>query len=176
MIGVASSSGGGGSSSGAGGSSSGGSSCDPSAWVYLGSNASACDGNLGESCGWTSTNEGQGYTCQTTSWGTGCEPGGTVCPGGSGSGEHQRRLGREPGWTLTWSDEFDGPDGSGADPNKWTFDTGGGGWGNNELEYYTSGTAERGRLQWIARHHRDDRGSVGSTRAGTAPASTRRRV
>jgi beta-glucanase (GH16 family) len=44
------------------------------------------------------------------------------------------------GWTLTWSDEFDGPNGSGVDPSKWSFDVGGGGWGNNELEYYTSGT------------------------------------
>jgi beta-glucanase (GH16 family) len=33
------------------------------------------------------------------------------------------------------------PDGSGVDPSHWTFDTGGGGWGNNELEYYTSGTS-----------------------------------
>jgi beta-glucanase (GH16 family) len=44
------------------------------------------------------------------------------------------------GWTLTWSDEFDGPDGSALDSTKWSYDTGGTGWGNNELEYYTSGT------------------------------------
>jgi hypothetical protein len=37
---------------------------------------------------------------------------------------------------LVWSDEFDTP--GAPDPTKWTFDTGGGGWGNNELEYYTS--------------------------------------
>ena len=42
-----------------------------------------------------------------------------------------------PGWTLTWSDEFDGPDGSVADPSKWTHDVGGTGWGNQEREYYT---------------------------------------
>ena len=41
-------------------------------------------------------------------------------------------------WVLTWSDEFDGPDGSTPDPKKWTVETGGGGWGNNELEYYTA--------------------------------------
>jgi beta-glucanase (GH16 family) len=45
-----------------------------------------------------------------------------------------------PGWTLTWSDEFDGPDGSAVDPNKWSHDVGGGGWGNQEREYYTDGT------------------------------------
>lgn len=41
-------------------------------------------------------------------------------------------------WKLTWSDEFNGPDGSSPDPAKWTFDVGGGGWGNKELESYTS--------------------------------------
>jgi beta-glucanase (GH16 family) len=45
-----------------------------------------------------------------------------------------------PGYTLTWSDEFNGPDGSAADATKWNFETGGGGWGNNELEVYASGT------------------------------------
>src|SRR5579884_2218644 len=42
------------------------------------------------------------------------------------------------GWKLVWSDEFNGPDGSSPDPSKWTLDVGGNGWGNNELEYYTS--------------------------------------
>jgi beta-glucanase (GH16 family) len=41
-------------------------------------------------------------------------------------------------WTLTWSDEFNGPNGSPVDPQKWTIETGGGGWGNQELEYYTT--------------------------------------
>ncbi len=41
-------------------------------------------------------------------------------------------------WTLTWSDEFNGPNGSGVDASKWVTETGGGGWGNDELEYYTS--------------------------------------
>lgn len=41
-------------------------------------------------------------------------------------------------WTLAWSDEFNGPDGSAPDRAKWTYDTGGNGWGNKELEYYTN--------------------------------------
>lgn len=41
-------------------------------------------------------------------------------------------------YVLVWSDEFDGPDGSAPDPGKWVFDLGGGGWGNQELETYTS--------------------------------------
>jgi beta-glucanase (GH16 family) len=54
-----------------------------------------------------------------------------------------------PQWTLTWSDEFDG---NRVDPAKWDFDIGNGfvdprsnrwvsGWGNRELQYYTSGPA-----------------------------------
>lgn len=42
------------------------------------------------------------------------------------------------GWTLTWSDEFNGPDGSAIDSSKWVQEVGGGGWGNDELEYYTT--------------------------------------
>lgn len=39
------------------------------------------------------------------------------------------------GWVLAWSDEFDGD--AGASPNEafWTYDIGGNGWGNNQLEY-----------------------------------------
>ncbi len=42
-----------------------------------------------------------------------------------------------PGWTLVWSDEFDGDAGTQPDPAKWVHDLGGGGWGNAELETYT---------------------------------------
>ncbi|MBO3270699.1 glycoside hydrolase family 16 protein [Hymenobacter defluvii] len=39
---------------------------------------------------------------------------------------------------LIWSDEFDG--GGAVDQTKWTQETGGNGWGNNELQYYTNST------------------------------------
>lgn len=41
------------------------------------------------------------------------------------------------GWNLVWSDEFDS---SAINTNHWRFDigNGNGGWGNRELEYYTS--------------------------------------
>jgi len=42
------------------------------------------------------------------------------------------------GWTLVWSDEFNGANGSVVDASKWVSETGGGGWGNDELEYYTN--------------------------------------
>src|SRR5262249_7638194 len=42
-----------------------------------------------------------------------------------------------PGYTLVWSDEFSG---NALDANTWNYETGNGsgGWGNNELEYYTN--------------------------------------
>jgi len=43
-------------------------------------------------------------------------------------------------WSLVWTDEFNGPNGSAVDQSKWTAEIGGWGWGNNELEYYTART------------------------------------
>ena len=42
------------------------------------------------------------------------------------------------GWKLVWSDEFNGPAGSAVDSSKWVTESGGNGWGNQELEYYTT--------------------------------------
>src|ERR1700747_3908217 len=44
----------------------------------------------------------------------------------------------KPTWILTWSEEFTAPDGAPVDSQKWNSATGGNGWGNNELEYYTT--------------------------------------
>lgn len=44
------------------------------------------------------------------------------------------------GWTLVWSDEFNQVDGSSPDTTKWAYDLGASGWGNGELENYTSRT------------------------------------
>ena len=43
----------------------------------------------------------------------------------------------QAGWQQVWNDEFDG---TSVNSSRWTFDigNGSGGWGNNELEYYTS--------------------------------------
>lgn len=40
--------------------------------------------------------------------------------------------------TLIWSDEFNGSNGQLPDNSKWVFNTGGDGWGNSELQYYTN--------------------------------------
>ena len=45
-----------------------------------------------------------------------------------------------PDWVLVWADEFNLPDGSAPEAGKWTYDLGAGGWGNGELESYTSRT------------------------------------
>ena len=42
---------------------------------------------------------------------------------------------------LVWSDDFNGAAGSAPDASKWGHDVGGSGWGNNELEYYTTSTS-----------------------------------
>lgn len=47
-----------------------------------------------------------------------------------------KKINKNDGWQLTWSDEFNY---NGLpDSTKWTYDVGGNGWGNNELEYYTN--------------------------------------
>lgn len=47
-------------------------------------------------------------------------------------------------YQLVWSDEFD--TGTMPDTTKWSYDAGGNGWGNNELEYYTSARPENARV------------------------------
>jgi beta-glucanase (GH16 family) len=49
-----------------------------------------------------------------------------------------------PGYRLVWSDEFDG--GGAPNPTRWSYDVGGGGWGNNELQFYTADRRENARL------------------------------
>lgn len=55
-------------------------------------------------------------------------------------------------WNLVWSDEFDSLN---INLENWKYETGGGGWGNNELEYYTNraanATIENGNLLIIAK-------------------------
>lgn len=77
------------------------------------------------------------------------------------------------GWTLVWADEFDG---SNINVQNWTFDTGGGGWGNNELEYYTdrpeNARIENGNLVIEARKERYRNGAYTSARLKTQGLKT----
>ncbi|PEN12770.1 glycoside hydrolase [Longibacter salinarum] len=52
----------------------------------------------------------------------------------SGSATNSESWPEEPTWISVWQDEFDG---SMLDTTKWSFDLGGNGWGNQELQYYT---------------------------------------
>jgi len=48
-------------------------------------------------------------------------------------------------WRLVWADEFDY---NGLpDPKKWSYDVGGHGWGNKELQYYTDRRNENARVE-----------------------------
>jgi beta-glucanase (GH16 family) len=71
------------------------------------------------------------------------------------------------GWKLIWSDEFDGPNGSPPNPAKWIYDIGGGGWGNEELQFYTERRAnsfqENGNL--VIRACKEDMGGRNYTSA-----------
>ncbi|HTD94587.1 MAG TPA: glycoside hydrolase family 16 protein [Chitinophagaceae bacterium] len=51
---------------------------------------------------------------------------------------------QEKKWKLVWSDEFNYT--GLPDSTKWTEETGGDGWGNNELQYYTAGRKENARV------------------------------
>src|SRR5690606_40658866 len=60
------------------------------------------------------------------------------------------------GSTPVWQDEFEGE--GPPDPARWSFDIGGHGWGNNELQYYTDQLANAfvadGLLTIVARKQR----------------------
>lgn len=67
-------------------------------------------------------------------------------------------------WNLVWNDEFDG---NSLNTNNWVYDigTGSGGWGNNELQYYTNRTdnvkVENGNLVITAK--KENYGGMGYT-------------
>jgi len=123
----------GGSTAGAGGTGSGGSSASGGA-----SGAGGKAGSTGS--GGAAGTKGSGGS--GTGGAAGGHGGGAAGGGGSASqGGSSGAAGAATNWTLTWSDEFNGADGSAVDSSKWVYDTGGNGWGNSEYEYYTNSTA-----------------------------------
>ncbi len=52
------------------------------------------------------------------------------------------------GWVPTFADEFDGAAGELANPAWWNYETGGWGWGNQELQYYTD-SPDNGALNGV---------------------------
>ncbi len=55
------------------------------------------------------------------------------------------RAKKEKSWKLVWSDEFNYT--GLPDSSKWWYDVGGNGWGNHELEFYTSKKTENARVE-----------------------------
>jgi len=97
----------------------------------------ATGGNL--SSGGSNTAGGAAPTGGNPSTGGSKATGGATSTGGSNS-----TLGctsSDATYKVVWSDEFNGSAGAAPDSSKWTYDVGGNGWGNSELEYYTSGNA-----------------------------------
>ena len=88
-------------------------------------------------------------------------------------------VGGNSPWRLTWSDEFNGASGAAIDGTKWGFDTGAGGWGNNELENYTNRTTNvrqngQGSLEIVARAESFNGSSFTSGRINTSGKFTQR--
>jgi beta-glucanase (GH16 family) len=59
------------------------------------------------------------------------------------------------GYSQVWSDEFSGTE---VDSNNWGYDIGGGGWGNNELEFYTNRNAYLKNGQLVIRANQENYG------------------
>jgi len=80
------------------------------------------------------------------------------------------------GWTLVWSDEFNGTAGTPPNPANWNYDLGGGGWGNGEAEVYTNSTNnafQDGKGNLVIRAIKDANGNYTSARLQTgAPGAS----
>jgi beta-glucanase (GH16 family) len=78
----------------------------------------------------------------------------------------QHNILPEAQWQLVWQDEFN--NNGLPDSTKWTYDTGGHGWGNNELQYYTSNRLKNARVEngiLTIEAHREDTASKAFTSA-----------
>src|SRR2546423_13050015 len=73
-----------------------------------------------------------------------------------------------PAWRLVWRDEFDG---AALGTTKWGRETGGNGWGDAELEFYTH-RGEDARLEHGALRIRGRREAVGDRACPTAGPKT----
>src|SRR5208283_1178325 len=73
------------------------------------------------------------------------------------------------GYSLYWSDEFNGPIGSYPSASNWAPQTGDSGWGNNELENYTNSTAN---AQIVSDPNATDGRALAITVIDTMPGSS----
>jgi beta-glucanase (GH16 family) len=69
-----------------------------------------------------------------------------ACDSSSADGEsNDSQVGQLPGYELVWQDEFD-EDGL-PDPDRWGYDVGDHGWGNNELQDYMRDDPQSARVE-----------------------------
>ena len=79
--------------------------------------------------------------------GVGCGESGSpreIAPG-SGSTAPDSTWPDDPDWVQVWGDEFEGE--GRPDSSKWIYETGGHGWGNDELQYYTEARRKNARVE-----------------------------
>ncbi len=92
--------------------------------------------------------------------GTGCTGAGSAPEEGGASGEPSSWP-DDPEWVQVWGDEFE--DEGLPDSSKWIYETGGHGWGNEELQYYTEARQKNARVEdghlIIEAHEESYRGS-----------------
>jgi len=99
--------------------------------------ASCSGGGAAPSSSTGSTSSASSSTAASSSSGGTGGAGGQSATGSGGGAGGSTSI---PGWTLVWSDEFDGPDGSAVDPTKWAYGGPQDGQYNQELEYYNPTT------------------------------------
>jgi beta-glucanase (GH16 family) len=77
----------------------------------------------------------------------------------------------DAGWQLAWSDEFNAGAWTAPNSGRWNRETGGGGWGNNEWQVYTTSTNNArhdGAGSLIIEARRESNGSYTSARLNTS--------
>lgn len=79
-----------------------------------------------------------------------------AAPLSAGCGSNDNTVRPPERWVVTMSDEFDGDEGTPPDPSMWTYDVGGDGWGNGQLEFDTDRVENvsldgQGNLRIVAR-------------------------
>lgn len=95
-------------------------------------------------------------------------PGLAACRTEGGITVSDRDILLDSGWTLVWSDEFEG---TSLDPEKWSAQVGDGcdinlcGWGNNELQWYQASNVEVGGGFLTITARRESAGGRGYTSA-----------
>lgn len=75
------------------------------------------------------------------------------CSGAGSSPRSERPVGEpreaswpnDPEWVQVWEDEFEGE--GRPDTSKWRYETGGHGWGNQELQYYTEARRKNAQVE-----------------------------